>query len=219
MTDEKACCTPATKTACGPAASLILGLVGGVLASAALFFVGPNLPPPPPQTGAAMVAAESDAPARVLKGLAVMDLQQILANSKAGKALETQVDAAREDLRRQVEQEEKGLEGLEKKLAEARDAGEREQFMARRAEFEKKIAQARETVLKKKQGLDEALGRALDQLRQEVVRIAKEMGQERGYALVTTRQSVVIVAEDLDITADVLAVLDETLPSVKMEVK
>lgn len=211
------CCTPkgSASGGCGSFSAILLGLLGGALAFGGLWMATPlsgqSLIPP--------IATEDSAPTGVLKGLAVMDLQRVLAQSKAGKDLQTQVDAVRESLRKEAEKDEKTLENLEKKLTAAQDAGDKAAFISKRAQFEKSLAEARRDIMVRKRALDESLSKAIGELRAEVQNISARLGKERGYALITTSQGAVIVSKELDITADVMAELDKSLPSVKLNIK
>jgi Skp family chaperone for outer membrane proteins len=200
--------------ACTWAGSLILGLAGGAVAAWGLMTLVP--PPPPVESAPVVVSEDGSTP---LAGLAVLDMQQVLATSKAGQNLQDQVAAAREDMRGDVDAQEARLRDIEGKLATARDTGDAQTFAIERKKFEAEMMEARRDLMATKRALDEATAQASGQLRDAVIEIAAQMGAERGYRLVLTRGNVVIVDPSLDITADVIAALDAQMPGLTLDLK
>lgn len=167
---------------------------------ALLLFVGP-----------VAVAEETSA-------IAVIDVQRLLSDSKAARTLQEQLLGEREKYQAEFSKHERELREADQKLAGDKPGLSPEAFEKRREELEGRILETNRLAKKRKRELDEGFNAALNELRGEIVKITARIADERGFGVVLTRQNVVIVAKERDITDEVLAELDKTLPKVTLKV-
>ena len=145
---------------------------------------------------------------------AVVDVEQILNDSKAGKSIEKQLTDRRESFQKEFSTRENNLVSAEKKLIEEKKSLSAEDFAEKRKEFEKQFLETRNLFQKRRNSLDKGLGSALAQLRKSIIQVTAEIADEEGYQVVLTRDSVVIVAKEMEITQKVLARLNKTVKSI-----
>ena len=150
--------------------------------------------------------------------IAVVNMQQILKESKAAQNIQEQLDKQRGAFQKEVTEQEKDLKDTEKKLAEVFETLSAEELAAKKKDFENKLLDARKLVQKRRGALEDAAGVAMKELRAEITAVVSNIADEGQYDLVLTRQNVVIVQESHDITAQVLKALDKKDSKIKLKV-
>ena len=160
-------------------------------------------------------------PARAEGGadFAVIDIEKILNESKAGKSLKAQLEKKRKEFQTEFSSKEKTLQDAAKKLVEKKDEMEPEKLASERKKFETQLLETRKLFQKRRASLDRGLGKAMQDLRREVIQIAAEVADEKQYKAVLTRDSVVIVQKELDITDELLKRLDKKVSTVALKVE
>lgn len=148
--------------------------------------------------------------------IGVLDMQALLVNSLAGKGLRLEQE-------KRVKPLEKEFQGLEQEAnQEAQALEERRQkglvapdvIQQQLGELQGKYAQKAQALRAKQQALGEASRKAAQQIEQVVSAIVQEVAKNRGLNLILNRGGVVVVDPAMDITPEVLRLLDERLPSV-----
>jgi outer membrane protein len=148
--------------------------------------------------------------------VAVVDLQHLMSESRAGQTIEAQMEqlrqsfadgvAAREDVLRQ---EERDLQDQAALLAP-------DVLAERRRQFEEKVVNLQRDVRTQQQSLEQTYAGGVGQVRQVIIEILTKMVEERGIDLVVPQTAVLVGTRSLDITDDVLVLLDQQLPSVTL---
>lgn len=149
--------------------------------------------------------------------IAIVDVVILLKQSKAAQLIDSQIQAKRAEFKNEITAKEKELRVLEEELIAQKDNKDSESFIEKRKSFERKVRELQASAQKKRFALDKAANGALGQLQNEITKIVGEMAKDNGYKLVLTRDEVVVVTSDIDITAEVMVVLDQKLT--KIEVK
>lgn len=162
---------------------------------------------------------ETASPAGSPFSIAVVDVQALLSESKAAKALQEQIKSERDKFQAEFSKYEKDLREIEQDLIKKRASLKPEEFNKKREAFESKLLETRKLAQSRKRALDEGFSSAVGVLRDEMVKIVAQVAESKKYDLVISRQNVVIVDKTLDITADVLAQLDQNMPSVALKVE
>ena len=153
------------------------------------------------------------------QSVAVVDINKILSESKAGKSIQKQLNERREAFQKEFSSREDKLAKAQKKLIEQQKENNTEEFNKKRKEFETQLTETRKLFQKRRQSLDLALNNALDELRKNVIQVTAEISNKKNYALVVKRNSVVIAQKELDITEDVLNSLNKKITKIKLNVK
>lgn len=157
--------------------------------------------------------------ARAELSLAVVDVNQILSDSKAAKSIQNQVEAQRKKFLKEIEGEENKLREEQKKIEKQSADLSKEDLAKKAQEFETKRLEARKLLHGRKAALDNAYGEGMKVLSNTIYDVVEKISEEKGYDLVITRQNVVVGASSLDITAEVMDKLNAALPDVKLDIK
>ncbi len=158
--------------------------------------------------------------------IAVVDVEQILAKSKASESIRAQVKSKRDKFVAQVKNEEDKLRSEQKLIEDQRSKLSKEELMQSRdkwikkaQEFEKKRIDARNSIQTKKKKLDQAYSSAMNTLTKVIFDVCQEISDERKIDLVITRQNIIVGSMSLDITQDVMTRLNSKLPNITLQVK
>ncbi len=149
--------------------------------------------------------------------IAVVDVQQLVAESKAGKDIHEQLEARKKTFMADLEKQEQGLRDEQKKLSDERSSLSPDDFTKKAQDFDKKLNETRRAAGERKKALETAAVGALGKLRKEILAIVEAVSKEKGYNLVVTRQSVVIANKEADITTEVLSRLDKKISKIALD--
>jgi outer membrane protein len=150
--------------------------------------------------------------------IAVVDLQLLVADSKAGKSIRDQLEKQRNKYRSQIEKQESDLSAMEKALVAERAKLSKEDFAKKGKAFQEKVIAAQKSVQKQRAAFDAAYTKAMEKLREHVVKIVAEIAGKEGIGLVLNRQEVVLVDAKMDLTKRVLATLDARVSSIPVNI-
>lgn len=162
-------------------------------------------------------AAKAAPASATVARIAVVDVQGLVASSKAGKSIQSQIEKQRDSFKTEFSSLEKDLADMQKKLAEDKSAKDSKEFEAKRKEFETKMMNANKLVQERRQALEQGANEAVLQLRKKIVEIVADIADQEKFTIVIGRQDVVLAEKDMDITEKVLARLDKDLPDVKLK--
>jgi outer membrane protein len=151
--------------------------------------------------------------------IAIVDVEKILAESKAAQSLQKQLQAKKEGFQKEFTGKEKELKAAETSLLAEREKISAEEFAKQRKAFEEKIIETRKLFAKRRNALDDGLGKAMNQLRKAIMESAAAIADEKKFDIVLTRESVLIAEKSLDITQDVLTALDARMADIKLQVE
>lgn len=151
--------------------------------------------------------------------IAVVDLQYLVSNSKAGTSIRNQLDKQRNSYRGQIEKQENDLRKAEKELADQQAKLSKDEFLKKRKVFQDKVVAAQRTVQERRMAFDKAYATSMEKLREHIVKIVADMAGKNDISLVLNRQEVVLVDSKMDMTKDVLKALDAKVTSIPVSVQ
>ncbi|MBX6321217.1 MAG: OmpH family outer membrane protein [Rhodospirillaceae bacterium] len=157
-------------------------------------------------------AAEPLTPAYV----AVLDLQEVLRQCDAAKALRARIEKEQAEYQTELAKQENALRNASDELMVQRDQLQPEEFQSRRQKIDQQLAELRRQAQARKRQLETTYNDGMDKVRQAVLEVVTAIAEERGANLVLDKASVVIGAGKFDVTAEVLARLNAALPSVEV---
>lgn len=166
-------------------------------------------------TGNAADKANSG-PASSGPGYLVADLQQILREASAVRALQVEVEQRRRALQIRIREQEEALRDDEKRLIERRSSLTNEAFAAERAAFEERVAAVQKDIQASKLNLDRLYTNAMAGIQESLIVIVRQIAEERSADLVLSKSTVVIVRPTLEITDEALRRLNKSLPAVTL---
>ena len=165
--------------------------------------------------GALIARAETAQPAQQIPvSIAVIDIQQILRDSTAAKAVRAQVDKQKDAYQAQIAQQENALRDADKKLAEQRATLSADDFAKKRDQLGQQMDQLRQNSEKLKQQLEDAFNAGMGQVSQALAGVLTDIAKQRNLTLVLDKRAVPLSANGFDITADALKALNAKLPTV-----
>lgn len=148
--------------------------------------------------------------------IGVVNIQQIMRDSKAGNSVRNQLKEKQKSFQAELESKEKALIAEDQALAKQSNTTEATAFQQKVKDFRTKAANAQREVVGKKDKLEKAFAGALKQIQDNVQTIVKEVAAEKKMAVVLPSSQVMYADPTLDITAEVQARLDSKLPSVQV---
>ncbi|MCI5059727.1 MAG: OmpH family outer membrane protein [Alphaproteobacteria bacterium] len=165
-----------------------------------------------------LLGAASAVMAQEKTSIAVVDVEKILAESKAGKDLQKRLKTKREAFQKEFSERENMLMKAEKDLVQEKAKLSQEEFLTKRKEFEKQLLETRNLFQKRRSALDRGVANALKELRKNIFQVTAEVADEFGYKVVLTRSSVVIVEKNIEITDKVLKRLDDKIQTLSLDI-
>lgn len=151
--------------------------------------------------------------------IAVVDLQFLVSNSKAGKSIRNQLDQQRKAYGSQIEKQENDLRAAEKDLLAQQAKLSKEDMQKKGGEFRNKVVAAQKSVQQRREAFDKAYVGAMEKLREHIVKIVADIAGKNGIALVLNRQEVVLVDAKMDLTKEVMTALDAKVTSIPVSIK
>lgn len=151
--------------------------------------------------------------------IGIMDTQQVLNTSAAGKSLNAQWNAALKALNDDMDKKEGQLRTQAQQLEAAR-AGNPPMapadYAAKRKALEQQDAQYQQDYGKKKQGLEQRLDKARGAITDAARKAMQDAAQKRGLTLIFDRSAVPYYPNPWNITEEVIQRLNKSLPNVKL---
>lgn len=145
---------------------------------------------------------------------AVIDYQRVIRESKAAATIRTQVEARRKKYQDEIGKAEARLREADKALAKQRSVLSNEAYQQKRRAFEKDVAEVQRVVADRRRELDAVSAMALAEVRNTVIQAVSELAQTRGFNLVLPTSGVLVYSPKIDLTEEILSILDTRLPSV-----
>ena len=146
--------------------------------------------------------------------IAVVDLQAILKDSKAGKSIQEQLDKLRKSFQDEFSKQEEKLRGQDQELTKLRPTLPADEFAKKRKEFEKNVGDAQRSAQEKRKQLEQAVGMATNQLQSKVFQVVGKIAEDRNVTLVLSRNQVFLAQRSVDITKDAIQNLDAQITTI-----
>lgn len=146
----------------------------------------------------------------------VVDYQRILRDAKAARSIRDQIEERRKLYLDQLSQQEQRLHEVDRELARQRSVLAPDVFAEKRRAFEQQVLEVQRLTQERRRELEDVGTAALNEVRQAVIDVVGELADSRGLNLVLPSSSVLLFAPELDLTEQVLALLDKKLPDVKV---
>lgn len=143
---------------------------------------------------------------------AIIDIQLILKESIAIKALTQSVEQRRSAYQDELRSREAELRQVDTELSRQKMSLSSEAFAQKRHELEQQVAQLRREVQQQRRQLDEEFAKGVGSVQAELALIAKAIAEEQGLDLILSKATVVIVKPKFDLTQQALDQLNRRLP-------
>lgn len=149
--------------------------------------------------------------------VAIVDVAYIRTNSAATKSITNQLRTIQETYSAEISKLEEQLRLQDQELQRQQAILAPEAFAARRREFDAAVDAAQRLVDDRNRTLDRLLSDAMAKVSGAVAQVLQDLSAERGYNVILDRDATLLFfARSLDLTGDVLALLDQRLPNVEV---
>lgn len=162
----------------------------------------------------ALLAPAAHAADAAAGNIAVLNIQDIMRESEAGKSIKAQLEQKQKSFQSELSSKEEQLQKENQELGKQRSVLAKDAFEQKMREFNTKASEAQRDVQSKKSMLDRGFNQAVGEIQKTVNTILEEMAKEKGFALVIPTQQILYNDAKLDITKEVLDRLNKTLPKV-----
>ena len=143
----------------------------------------------------------------------VVDVQSLLQNSKSAKMVRQQIEQKRAEYAKEISHQEEALRQERDTLQRQQASLSAEALNQKGKEFQQKVNELDKSVQGKRQALERSNAEALEKIQEAMLKIITEIAKDRKANLVFQRSELVLFDQGFDVTDEVLAKLDEQLPT------
>lgn len=155
--------------------------------------------PPPPATAGVVIL--------------VVDTRRVMGDSKAGKAIQSQMQQQVSTYEKSISQQEQELMSTQQELQRQQTILAQDAFAAKAKEFDQRVAEARQKAQASRAELQQGQGQAENKVMGTVLQILSDIAKERNANFVLDKATVVLFDNSFDVTDEVIKRLDEKLPT------
>ena len=148
--------------------------------------------------------------------IAVLDVQAILRNASAVKNIRDQITKYGNQFEKEIEKERGDLRKANQELARQRTILSPEAFAEKRRKFEQRVVEVQRLVQQRQRELDKSRKEAMSAVNNVYIEIVTALAAEQNLALILRKSQMAYSAPTLDMTKEILALLDKKLPTVKV---
>lgn len=148
----------------------------------------------------------------------IVDFEGIMAVSKAGKSIQSQLDTQRQTMQKEIGQRENDLRNEEQELQKQRATLPADQFETKARDFQQKVAAYQREAQLRDRALGQGFGEAKQKLQQALAEVVQQLTTERGANLVLYKSQVFLYETSYDASQEALKRLDVKLPAVTVTI-
>ncbi|MCL2469446.1 MAG: OmpH family outer membrane protein [Alphaproteobacteria bacterium] len=202
---------------------LPLALFSAMVLGAAVFIAWPTLIKEKPEPADVQEPAGLSVRARLPQGqgtvMAIVDVQKVLEKSTAAVGAQKILDAHRLRFQKEVSSEEKELREAEQALQKLRETGQMEAFVEAEAALQNRFLTIERHVQSRRKALDQAYTDSMAMVREGLVDSVQTIAKQAGINLVLVKQQVIWNDQVVDITDEVLSLLNKKRPQVEVKIE
>ena len=146
--------------------------------------------------------------------IVMVDMQQLVFNSTAGKGVQGQMDKQRQIFSKEVAQQEDELQKARTELERQRASLPPDQFEAKGRQFQQRLQELDRSVQAKQKAWQAVYSEAMNKIQESALQVVAEIAAEHQANLVIQKAAVIFGKDGFDITADAMQRLDQRLPAV-----
>ena len=177
--------------------------------------------------GAVLLSAVASIPARAQQAASpaqpppapvvlVVDLQQVVHDTKAAKDAQGIINQQYSVYAKEVAQQEDDLQKGRAELERQRTALSPDAYNTRARELQQRYDELSKIVQARRQGLQQSYSEAMTKVENAALEVIADIVKERRANLVMAKQALVFEAEGMDVTAETITRLDQKLPAVQV---
>ena len=151
--------------------------------------------------------------------IGIIDINRVLTESKAAKDATSQIEKIQVKSEEDSKKEDELIIKEREKLIEQQSVMAPEAFEVKVADFEKKVQSYQIERQEKLRKLDQMVQGARARILEEVKPIINDYANELGITVILEKNAVIMSADDMDMTDQVIEILDKNLPKIKIELE
>ncbi len=144
--------------------------------------------------------------------LAIIDVQRVLRESTAVKALSRKIEKQKLQHRDELREQERALRETDQELARQRSILSPEAYAKKRGELEQRVGTLQREARNRKRGVDKIFTQGMARVQAELVKVAKEIAEEQGIDLILSKVTVLLVKPKFELTQEAVRRLNARLP-------
>lgn len=151
--------------------------------------------------------------------IGIIDINKVLTESKAAIDATKQIEKIQKKSEEQSKSEDDFIIKERERLIEQQSVMAPEAFEVKVADFEKKVQTYQVERQEKLRKLDQMVQIARAKILDEVKPIINEYAKEVGITVILEKNAVVMSADEMDMTEQVIKILNKNLPKIKVELE
>jgi Skp family chaperone for outer membrane proteins len=152
-----------------------------------------------------------------VKRVGTIDISAVLRASEATEKVRLLLDGKRSEFKKEFAQKEEELVIKEQELQSKRDIMSKDAYRDEVQKFQDDVAEIQRQIQFRRQSLDNAFQQAQDKIRELALKIVAEIANEQQLDFVLNKDNVLVFRNKLDITQNVLLVLNERTKNARLE--
>ena len=148
--------------------------------------------------------------------IAVVNMQAIVGESLAAVKVKEFIENKKVEFTTEIQKEEQQLKSMQEELGSQRSILPPDEFAELEGNFRKRVESLQKTVVEKNQLLEDILSKSVQIIQNEAIKIITEIGKQKNLALTLDTSSVVIAANSINISKNVITLLNINLPTLNM---
>jgi outer membrane protein len=148
--------------------------------------------------------------------IAVVNMQAIVGESLAAAGVKKFIENKKIEFSNELKKEEQALKSMQEELGSQRSILPPDEFAELEGTFRKRVENLQKMVAEKNQLLENILSKSVQIIQNEAIKIITEIGKEKNLALTLDTSSVVIAANSINISKNVITLLNINLPTLDM---
>ena len=148
--------------------------------------------------------------------IAVVNMQAIVGESLAAVKVKEFIENKKIEFTTEIQKEEQQLKSMQEELGSQRSILPPDEFAELEGNFRKRVENLQKMVAEKNQLLEDILSKSVQIIQNEAIKIITEIGKEKNLALTLDTSSVVIAANSINISKNVITLLNINLPTLNM---
>ena len=148
--------------------------------------------------------------------IAVVNMQAIVGESLAAVKVKEFIENKKVEFTTEIQKEEQQLKSMQEELGSQRSILPPDEFAELEGNFRKRVENLQKMVAEKNQLLEDILSKSVQIIQNEAIKIITDIGKEKNLALTLDTSSVVIAANSINISKNVITLLNINLPTLNM---
>jgi outer membrane protein len=144
----------------------------------------------------------------------VLDTQRVMQESKAGKAISSQMQQQISVYQKTISKQDEELSAAQQDLQRQQTILAQDAFALKLKDFDQRVSDARKRAQEAQLHLQDGQREAIAKVEDVMLHIVADLAKERGANLILNKATVVMFDTHFDVSDDVIKRLDEKLPTV-----